>query len=464
MTTFRIPWPAVMALLAATAPASADAQELTLTEAVASALESHPSLDVASAMTTRAEEETATARAQRLPNLAMGADLTRFQEPMVVAPLHAFDPLRPPSFDRSLVQGRLTARYTVVDWGERSARIRAGEASAESAELAAEDALAELLQQVVGAYLGVLTTRAVRTAADAHVSDLEAELDRVERNRQAGTAAEVEVLRASATLAGARADAASAAERAGLAERSLARVSDLPLARISGEDLAGVSVRDLERTDLPALAVGAPPARTNAASRTSPTEGIEGRSREVERARRGVSVAEARLVEQRSARLPRIEASAGLLDFGTLGGNHAAEWQAGVQLSWPVFTGGAQSARVRAARAGVDAARAELATTELIAEEQVDIALTAVAEADARAAALEAAVQQWAEVARIERLALDTGSGVQRDLLRAQAGLFEARAGLARARHDGVLARVGLAAARGTLDRDWIDRTLEVER
>ncbi|NIP83666.1 MAG: hypothetical protein GWM90_32325, partial [Gemmatimonadetes bacterium] len=78
-------------------------------------------------------------------------------------------------------------------------------------------------------------------------------------------------------------------------------------------------------------------------------------------------------------------------------------------------------------------------------------ALAGVTEADARAEALEAAVAQWTEVARIEALALEAGSGVQSDLLRAQASLFQAAAGLARARSDAAGARVAFARARGIL-------------
>ena len=78
--------------------------------------------------------------------------------------------------------------------------------------------------------------------------------------------------------------------------------------------------------------------------------------------------------------------------------------------------------------------------------------------------ALAAAVAQWEEVARIERLALEAGSGVQRDLLTAEAGLFQARAGYARARYDTVLAHVRIAKATGRLDMTWIDERLEILR
>ena len=84
------------------------------------------------------------------------------------------------------------------------------------------------------------------------------------------------------------------------------------------------------------------------------------------------------------------------------------------------------------------------------------------AAAAAQVAAAEARLAELLSGSRIEALSLDAGAGEQRDFLRAQAGLFQARAGYARARHDAVLARVNLALARGSLNRAWMDRALEV--
>lgn len=236
-----------------------------------------------------------------------------------------------------------------------------------------------------------------------------------------------------------------------LAERDLARVMGVEAGAIRGRDLADTTV--------PVVPDATPdPANPTAPPATMPSSPL------VQRARQRVTGAEAQLAAERAGRLPRLDAGAALLDFGTPTGEHALEWQAGVQLSWPLFTGGARSASVRRAEAALREARAELRLVELEVEGAVDAAATAVTEAEARTEALEASVTQWAEVARIEALALEAGSGVQSDLLRAQAGLFEARGGLARARSDAAVARVRLARTRGTLDTTWIDETLESPR
>jgi outer membrane protein TolC len=422
--------------------AQAVAAQIDLVEAVRSARETHPSVAAADARIERAIQGASGVRAERLPTLSAQASVTRFAEPMVVAPLHSLDPANPPTFDDALVQSRLQLRYSLFDGGARGARIASGAAAIDGASRAAEAVEAELIEQVVAAYVEVLTARSVREAADVRVAALEAERERVERNVVEGTAARVGLLRATATLEDARARAVTAASHVGLAERSLARRTGLPLERIAGRALAPASVAPTGRGEV----------------------GVAAENPRVVEARHGITAAEARLSEERATRLPRLEASAGLLDYGTMSGDHTAEWQAGLQLSWPIFTGGLRGARIQGAEADARMAHAALEEVELRVAEAIDAAETALAEAAARRSALTEAVAQWTEVARIERLALENGSGVQSDLLRAEAGLFEATAGLARADGDVVRATVGLARARGTLNATWIERSTEDRR
>jgi outer membrane protein TolC len=59
-------------------------------------------------------------------------------------------------------------------------------------------------------------------------------------------------------------------------------------------------------------------------------------------------------------------------------------------------------------------------------------------------------------------LALETGAGVQTDFIRAEAELLQVRAGLARARHGEILARIRLALATGELTLRWLHENLEM--
>jgi len=432
----RWAWTRAWAALSIAVPASLTAQTLTLAEALDLAERQHPALAAAEARVAAAEGGEAAARGSRLPGVAVTGALTRHQEPMVVAPLHSLNLGNPPAFDRTLIQGQLGVQYTVYDGGATGSRIRAADAALDAAGFGRTEAEMRVLEETTTAYVGLATARTVLDAARAHVAALASERARVERHLGAGSAARVELLTADAVLQEARAEEASAAARLGLAERTLARSMGVDATTLAERTLDPVMVRE------------APPGPQ------------PGSSPVVRRAEQSVAIAEARLGGERAGRLPTIQAGAGVLDYGAWERRHALEWRAGLEITWPIFTG-TRGAAVRSASAEVAAARADLEVARLQTEQEVDRALTAISTADARAAALSAAVAQWEEVARIEALALEAGAGEQRDLLRAQAGVFQARAGYALATQDAIAARLRLAAARGVLDRAWINEWME---
>lgn len=423
-------------------PLAGRAQEppLTLLDAASAALDADPMLSASVARGHVAEAERRRVGAQRWPSLRLDGTAVRFQEPMVVAPLHSFDPSTPPRFDEALVQGAARVRYTAFDGGKRGADLRAADQSVEGAHAMEEARRMEALERVTSAYLSVLTGRAHAEAARLRVEALEAEEDRARQAVDAGSSPRIELLRASAALQEARAELASVSSRAAVAERTLARLMGLHPTGLADRPMAGVEATDGFAE--PPVAPSPHPVVVEAMAR--------------ERA------AEHRLDGERAGRLPQVHLDAALMDYGTWTGDHVAEWQAGVAVSWPLFTGGARGAAIRRAEAELAAARHETAGVRRDLEIQADGARASVTEADARASALAASVSQWAEVARIEGLAMETGAGVQSDLLLAQASLYRARAGWAEARHARVLARVRLARAQGALDVHWLASRLEM--
>ncbi|HSM59582.1 MAG TPA: hypothetical protein VK849_02240, partial [Longimicrobiales bacterium] len=84
---------AAATLLAALAIAGgpAAAQTLTLRAAADSALASHPTVLASGARVSSASSDADAVRSAYLPSVTGSAGLTRFEEPMVVAPLHGFD-------------------------------------------------------------------------------------------------------------------------------------------------------------------------------------------------------------------------------------------------------------------------------------------------------------------------------------------------------------------------------------
>lgn len=408
---------------------------LTLQEAARRAFATHPSLALSAAGRDRAAAGVAAARSSLFPSLALDANATRFEQPMIVAPLHGLDLQSPPLFDRTLMQGNLSLGYLLFDGGARGARIDRSRALVDVADAGVDAAEQELLARVAKAYLAVATQRDVLAANSSRVSALESERARAARLVESGREARLVVLRAEAALSRARADEAAAV--AGL------RRDEADLSR-----LMGTTADSLDAWRLQPLRLRP---ESSVPDRAESLEHAKRASAAVVAARARQAAAEAGKGVARAAFLPTVRLAGRYNGFGSAEGDVVAEWQTGVQVSYPIFTGGARASELNRAEADIDVARAAVAVTELQVEDGVDRALTALAEAAARVDALVAAEAQYVEVVGVERLAIQAGAGVQTDYLGAEAQLLETRATLAQARAGQVGARIELARLTGGL-------------
>lgn len=430
-------------LFASPAWAQTPGGSLTLAAAARRALEVHPGVRGAAAAVAGAEAAVGEARSRWFPQLATQASLIRFEKPMVVTPIHGFDQaqLGQIAFDQTLIQGNLSLGFTLFDGGARGARIHAAraDAAARGAELTATEA--DLLADVAARFLDVVTAGDVLAAQEGGVRALEAERDRVTRLVTEGEAAEVELLRVQAALAQAEADRISAATRLGVARSGLARAIGIPALPDT-----------LRPVRLTARAVPARDALRAAVEQHNPRL-IEA-EHAVERARMTRRAAVA-------AWFPQLDALGGLYAYGSGAGGFTTEWQAGVRLSYPLFSGGARSGAVTRAGALATAAEAHYALAALQAEDALDRALGAVDDAAARADAAQTVVIHLTDVARIELLSLQSGAGTEVEYLRAEADVRRARAQLAEVRAAEINARVALANLTGDLSLDWLAQAVE---
>ena len=107
--------------------------------------------------------------------------------------------------------------------------------------------------------------------------------------------------------------------------------------------------------------------------------------------------------------------------------SHAAtEWNAGLQVTVPLFDSGATRRRIAGAEAAHRAAGEQVRLAETTVREDVDRAAAAAEEAQARIESLEKAVERYAEVVRVQKLLLDNGAGTQIDYLNAETDLLAA--------------------------------------
>jgi outer membrane protein TolC len=417
----------------------------TLNAAVARALEHHPNALAAEAGIAAATAAIGEVSALRLPQVGFEASATQYQEPMIVAPLHALDITRAPEFDRTLLRGTASVAYTLFDGGVRGSRIGGARAEATAAEYGKESAVAALITAVTRTYLQVLTAHDVLAAHDNRLAALEAERDRVERLFAEGTTARVSVLRAEAAIAQALAERVATEAALEVAELSLARLTGVSPSAVAAERLVPIQLHN--RSPLTDRAV-----LLAQAEATNP---------ELQRARSRQEVAQSAKRGAAAAWYPNVSLFGGYLGFGSAGGDLVTEWQGGARVTYPIFTGGARAKTNARAVAMVDIALQEVRQVELSVQDGVDRGLSAVRESQVRVAAVEEAVGHLSEVARIERLSLDTGAGTLTEYLRSEAELLRARAMLIEASNTEIAARVELARIVGQLSTTWLERELE---
>jgi len=423
-----------------------DTAHLTLAEALRGALERYPTIAAARASREQAAAAVGEARASLFPRLALDAQLTRYQLPSLVYPLHSLaltPPIAPsalPVFDRTTGQGAASLSWTLWDFGASTGRIRAARA-AESAAGAAVDATeAALLARVASAYLRVLTLEGVLHAQDQQLEALAAEADRVHQLLAAGRAARVEVLRIEATVTSARADREGTVADLEVAERDLSQLANVPVERARGARLTPLRLRDSSAVSDRAAFL----ARAEAANP------------DLQQARQAAQAGLAQLDAVRATRFPELKLLGNWVDRTSSQAVFKNEWQAGVELSYPLFTGGQRTSQIRRADADYRVRAEQVRQAEFALEQSVDRALGALREAHARVAALATAAEQFDEVVRIRRLSLQTGSGTQTDFLDAETDLLRARASLVEARHAEIAARVELARVAGELTPAWL--------
>jgi outer membrane protein len=422
-----------------------DEETLVLTDAVDMGLRTHPRILAAEANESASFAAIGRARADKYPLINTQASLTQFQKPMIVAPLHGFDPTNPPQFEKTLIRGDVSFGYKLYDGGARKSRVAGAEARSAGASAVKASARSALAAEIAYAYLEVLTADGVLAAQMERIEALSSERRRVDLLLTEGRAARVELSRVDAALAQAEAERVASEARLKLAERELARLIEVEPGETRVDNLRSVRLRDQALSEEWAEWL-------EAAKASSP---------ELERAERSVDSADAEWRVARAARIPEVGVLAAYQGFGSTNGGGSLEWSAGVGLTYPIFTGGARTNAILEAEARLRQAREKLRVIELDIQKGIDWALTVAVETRALAEAVDETVHHQSEVARIEQLSLEAGAGLQSDYLRAEADLADARSALVVARHQEIAAWIELARVAGVLLPDWMERHLE---
>jgi TolC family type I secretion outer membrane protein len=431
-------------LLSVVVGASAMAQQTTgapvrrldLSAALAKALANDPAFAAVRAETAAAQEEVPKARAGLLPSVALTGTATR-NDLEVTSPnilgVNQTRNLNYPSETYALQLRQPLLRYG--NW----AQYRIAQAQADSAVAQQRNERQQLAVKIAESYFGILLGLEQARLTLAERAAYEATLNQAERAFQGGVATLTDT-------ADARARRDQAAARVIEARNALAKVRRQLEVRI------GEPVSQVAELDPGALTLAAP-------TPASPDEWVTrawAASAEIETAQKSVDAARADVVRQKSQHAPTIDliatAQKANNESTTSVNQRTSSSFVGVQVSIPIYAGGAIVASVRQALARQERAEQLLEALKRDVESRVREQYDAVVLGIDSVAAYEQSLRSAQESYRGTQKGLQAGTRTTVDLLNAESQVFGARQTLAQARLLYVLATLRLKAAAGVLD------------
>jgi len=180
-------------------------------------------------------------------------------------------------------------------------------------------------------------------------------------------------------------------------------------------------------------------------------------------------VAQRELARQDSGHLPTADLVASVSEirnanYGSLGANSLRQASVGIEVTLPLYQGGAVSSRVREAAANLERARQDLENARRQARQEARQAMLSAVNGGALQKALREALASSETQARATRRGLEVGMRTRVDVLNAEQQVHATRRDLSAARYQTILASLQLKAAAGVLgeaDVRGLDRLLK---
>ncbi|MFC4159994.1 TolC family outer membrane protein [Chitinimonas lacunae] len=313
--------------------------------------------------------------------------------------------------------------------------------SARLAEVQFQAAEQDLAVRVAQAYFDVLYAQDSVEFVRAQKDAVSQQLAQAKKSFEVGVATITDTHEAQA-----RYDAITAAE--------IAALNDLLVKQSAFQLLTGLSADGL--TPLSSRLQATPPQPNDVSAWVSEAEA---KSQQIDAKRGALALATADIDLYRAARQPIVGLEAGFGDgMSRIGGhnyNSKGSGSVGINLTIPVYTGGATSSKLRETIARRDQAQSDLEATRREVVLKTRQAFLGVQSGAAQIRALEQALVSTQSSLDSTRLGKDVGVRTTLDLLNAQQQYYSTRRDLARARYDYLLNRLRLKQAVGDLaERD----------
>jgi outer membrane protein len=428
-------------------PADLASQNLNLAEAVRIALERNPTVQAADAYAKAVHEGIAEARAARYPRIDFSESFTRGNNPVYVfgallmerqftAADFALDSLNTPR-PIDLFRTQFTAALPLYDAGQIGRRIKDAKLSEQGAGASSQRTRQELIFSVVKAFADELLAQQNARVAEAAAKSTQSDFERAQARQQQGQAVPSDLLSAQVQMAQAGEDLLQANNTAELAHAALNVAMGLP------EDAATTIAAGIEESTFDA---GALSDRQQLALKNRPD--LREADLGVEHAANGRRMARAEF-------LPKVNAFSSWEEdnqtFLTRGGNN---WTIGASLNFNIFDGGANHARLVAARYRQVQAQAQLAQMTANVKLQVREAYLNLTTARQRVDVSREAQSQAEESLRILQNRYEAGLATITDVLQVETAHRTAQKNYLNALFDYRLSYAALEFATGELAPD----------
>lgn len=307
-----------------------------------------------------------------------------------------------------------------------------------------EQAQQDLLLRVAQAYFGVIVALDVIAASDTEVKALEEQLAQVKRGFEAGTHSVTDIDETKSRLGLAR-------------SQRVAAMNDLESKRADLEKVTGQTLRQLAILEASALPTDPKPLDSRAWM-----EQARNNHPLVRAQRAALDAAQSDIKRNRAEHLPTLDLVASYgknyasnsLTTPTDYSTRAVSGQVGVQLTIPLFAGGATTSKVVEAIANKDKTQAELEAASRQAATDARQAFAGVINGLAQIDALNSAIESAQSAVKGNRVGYRLGIRINIDVLNAEHQLYTAQRDLSKARCDTLLQGLKLKAAVGLLSED----------
>lgn len=331
----------------------------------------------------------------------------------------------------------LTLTQPVFRWQNWVANEQ-GQLGVALAEAQFVQARQDLILRVAQAYFDVLNAQVNLQAARAQKAAIAQQLEQAKKNFEVGTATIVDTYEAQS-----RYDLAQAQE---IASENDLEVRREALRVIIGEVPEHLALLDVKKPILPPQP-----------DRMDPwVEAAQKDNTAVQIQQKQVEIAAREVQKLRAGHYPTLDVVANMGHSrnvqGAGAGVESDTNNIGLQLTLPLYQGGAVSSRVREAAALYNAAQSSLEGSRRLAALNARQSYLGVVNGLAQIKALEAALASSLASLESNKLGYEVGVRINIDVLNAEQQVFQTRRDLARAYHDTLLARLRLKGAVGSLD------------